>query len=63
MNQRETDGIRALTRGELDRVSGGELPSVRAGLEWVATRLGLDQRFLGSNHIRRPRPVCRTTCG
>jgi enamine deaminase RidA (YjgF/YER057c/UK114 family) len=23
----------------------------------------LDQRFLGSNHIRRPRRVCRTRCG
>jgi uncharacterized membrane protein len=23
----------------------------------------LGQRFLGLNHIRRPRRVCRTTCG
>jgi len=23
----------------------------------------LGQRFHGSNHIRRPRPACRTTCG
>ena len=23
----------------------------------------LGQRFLGSNHIRRPRRVCRTKCG
>ena len=26
-------------------------------------RFELGQRFLGSNHIRRPRQVCRTMCG
>ena len=26
-------------------------------------RPALGQRFHGSNHIRRPRPACRTTCG
>jgi len=25
--------------------------------------MSLGQRFLGSNHIRLHRPVCRTTCG
>jgi hypothetical protein len=30
-------------------------------IEQRARELG--QRFLGSNHIRQPRRVCRTTCG
>jgi len=36
-----------------------------SGLErWLAgLREELDQRFLGSNHIRQPRRVCRTMCG
>jgi len=32
----------------------------------IVGRIGtalLDQRFHGSNHIRRPRRVCRTRCG
>jgi transposase len=43
---------------------------VRVGLEagatstWLWTELSkLGPRFLGSNHIRRPRRACRTTCG
>jgi putative tryptophan/tyrosine transport system substrate-binding protein len=38
-------------------------------LRLAATRAGLQlepilgQRFLGANHIRRPRRACRTTCG
>jgi hypothetical protein len=39
--------------GELDGVLTQHLPDL----------LLLAQRFLGSNHIRRPRPVCRTRCG
>jgi putative ABC transport system substrate-binding protein len=35
--------------------------------DWIAKRIEflreLVQRFLGSNHIRRPRRVCRTTSG
>jgi hypothetical protein len=36
---------------------------------YIIARLGgspewrLGQRFLGSNHIRQPRRVCRTMCG
>jgi hypothetical protein len=29
----------------------------------VVCGAGLGQRFLGSNHIRRPRRACRTMCG
>ena len=29
----------------------------------IADPLKLGQRFLGSNHIRQPRRVCRTMCG
>jgi hypothetical protein len=29
----------------------------------IAGEDDLGQRFLGSNHIRRPRRACRTTCG
>src|SRR6516225_1969197 len=44
-------------------------PIIFAGVQSVwrsAARLGprhLGQRFLGSNHIRRPRRACRTKCG
>ena len=30
---------------------------------WTLTKEDLGQRFLGSNHIRQPRRVCRTRCG
>jgi RNA-directed DNA polymerase len=29
----------------------------------LLSNLMLDQRFLGSNHIRQPRRVCKTRCG
>ena len=39
------------------RFAGADGDRIRAH----AAELG--QRFLGSNHIRRPRRACRTTCG
>jgi Transposase DDE domain len=37
------------------------LAAIVQNLKTMALRLG--QRFLGSNHIRRPRQACRTKCG
>ena len=47
-------------------VDGVSFPAIEtSGVEaWLTgLREELDQRFLGSNHIRQPRRVCRTMCG
>ena len=41
----------------------GERAQLEAALDYCREDDTLGQRFHGSNHIRRPRPACRTTCG
>ena len=47
--------------GYIDRILRGEKPTDLPVQQ--AAKYELGQRFHGSNHIRRPRPACRTTCG
>ena len=51
----EVSPINVRDVGEIERAVGAFAHSGNSG--------GLGQRFLGSNHIRRPRRACRTTCG
>jgi hypothetical protein len=44
-----------------DRKPTPPIPTKIASVSCEINKLG--QRFLGSNHIRRPRRACRTTCG
>lgn len=61
----ERQHARSTLRPFLERwtsLASGIIPTLESRLtlqeKWV-----LDQRFLGLNHIKRPRRVCRTTCG
>jgi hypothetical protein len=39
------------------------IDTAEIGLLSICLKYGLGQRFLISNHIKRPRRVCRTRCG
>ena len=53
-------------RNRLDKAAGiGRAADACAGAGFheKGLEVALGQRFLGSNHIRQPRRVCRTKCG
>jgi hypothetical protein len=60
----ETSAVHALFAAfETELQANGRLQSERRTGEENRRQDELGQRFLGSNHIRRRRRVCRTMCG
>jgi hypothetical protein len=49
--------------GSEARAVAATMEAMRQGREVIVQGAFLDERFLVSNHIRRPRRVCRTRYG